>query len=379
MTPELDFIPGLQLSKRFFAEAVEPILQRRFGRLLLGAGHLGSGSDVLGFDTPQSRDHDWGPQATLFFAETDYSAELRAEVCQVMADELPFEVGGYATHFEPFPELGVTPDGRLLHGGHYAPTRERPIRHKVGVTTVRQFCLGYLGVDALDPAGLSSAAWLAVPEQHLRTVTVGGVFRDDLGELGRAREAVRWYPHDLWLYLLAAQWRRIEQEEPFMARCGEVGDELGSCVEASRLVREIMHLCFLMERRYTPYPKWFGSGFRELACSDRVGPALAAALAGGSWRDRERHLAEAYVAVAEMHNALGITDPLPTRVSTFHSRPYLVIHADRFWQAIEARITSVEVRQLPPHIGSTSQWVDSTDIQSYPRWFRPLRGLYESL
>src|SRR5205823_5998937 len=131
-------------------------------------------------------------------------------------------------------------DGQLRDGGHVAKTHERPIRHKVRVTTVRSFCRGYLGVDALVQAGLSPAEWLAIPEQRLRTFRVGGVFRDDLGELTRARDILHWYPHGVWLYLLATQWRRIAQEEPFMARCGDVGDELGSRIEAARIAREIM-------------------------------------------------------------------------------------------------------------------------------------------
>ena len=353
------------------------MLDRHFAHLRLGAGRLGTGSDVLGFDTPRSMDHDWGPQLTLFLAEADYSEDLADEIRRVLGDELPFEVAGIPTHFEPFPDLGMTPDGRLLHGGQMAASHQRPIRHKVSIVTVRRFCLGYLGIDPLDPAGLPAAAWLAMPEQHLRTVTVGAVFRDDLGELTRARAVLRWYPHDLWLYLLAAQWRRIEQEEPFMARCGDVGDELGSRLEAARLAREVMHLCFLMERQYAPYPKWFGTAFSRLACAERVGPGLSAALAADSWQERERHLSSAYEVIAEMHNALGITDPIAPHVSPFHDRPYLVIHADRFWQAIQARITDAEVLRLPQHLGSITQWVDSTDVESYPRWFAPLRALYD--
>ncbi|NTU80855.1 MAG: hypothetical protein HGA45_15995 [Chloroflexales bacterium] len=28
-----------------------------------------------------------------------------------------------------------------------------------------------------------------------------------------------------------------------------------------------MGLCFLIERHYAPYPKWFGSAFQRLACA----------------------------------------------------------------------------------------------------------------
>ncbi|HEU0299458.1 MAG TPA: hypothetical protein VFR37_08395, partial [Longimicrobium sp.] len=61
-----EFIPGLELSRLFFVEAVRPLLDAAFPGLRYAAGLLGSGSDVLGFDTEMSRDHDWGPRVDLF-------------------------------------------------------------------------------------------------------------------------------------------------------------------------------------------------------------------------------------------------------------------------------------------------------------------------
>ena len=111
----------------------------------------------------------------------------------------------------------------------------------------------------------------------------------------------------------------------------------------------------------------------------RIGPSLTSALAAGTWSERERHLSAAYEAVAEMHNALGVTEPLPTRVSPFFNRPYLIIHADRFSDALEARIADEGAKRMPRHAGSTSQWANSTDVQTYPHWFEPLRAVYEEV
>ena len=44
-----------------------------------------------------------------------------------------------------------------------------------------------------------------------------------------------YYPHDVWLYLMAAGWSRIGQEERLMGRAGLVGDELRSAVIGARL------------------------------------------------------------------------------------------------------------------------------------------------
>jgi hypothetical protein len=67
-----------------------------------------------------------------------------------------------------------------------------------------------------------------------------------------------------------------------------------------------------------------------------------------------------------MHNALGITDPLPTQVRPFWARPFQIIHADRFATAIREAIHDEQVRALPAHVGGIDQWVDSTDVLDEP-------------
>jgi hypothetical protein len=71
-----------------------------------------------------------------------------------------------------------------------------------------------------------------------------------------------------------------------------------------------------------------------------------------------------------MHNDLKVTAPLPTGVSPFYSRPFLVIHAERFVQALRDAITDEEVLKLPEHLGSVDQFMDSTDALNRPQWFR---------
>src|SRR4051812_34493876 len=166
----------------------------------------------------------------------------------------------------------------------------------------------------------------------------GAVFHDGLGTLAETRGLLTYYPYDIWLHLLAAQWARISQQEPFVGRTGEVGDELGSALMAADLVQDVMRLGFLMERRYAPYSKWFGSAFARLECASRLRPHLAAVLSAHGWHDRQQHLVRAYEIIAAMHNDLGITEPLSTETSRFHGRPFLIIHADRFADAIRNQI-----------------------------------------
>ncbi len=237
---------------------------------------------------------------------------------------------------------------------------DQPIRHGVAITTLPRFFRSYLNWS--PNVDLRAADWLTFASHHLATIAYGAVYHDDLG-LQAIRDQLAFYPRDVWLYMLAAGWRRISQEEHMMPRAGYVGDELGSTIMGSKLVRDSMRLCFLMERQYAPYPKWFGSAFKRLACADEFAPVLQQAQQAKTWQDREQHLNVAYEALARKHNALHITDPLHTTVSPFFGRPFQVIWGDLFANAIRAEVSDPTIRILASYklIGSVDQWIDSTD------------------
>ncbi len=357
-----EFIPGLELSESFYHEVVRPILDKHLPGLSYSAGLIGKGAEVLGYDTLQSTDHDWGPRVLLFCTEEDY-AQVSERITATMSQELPYEFRGYSTHFI-----------KSQDGAQVMKTISKgPINHKVEVTTIRRF---FRNIPKIDPfAEICALDWLTFSEQALLRVTAGKVFHDGLDELKAIREKFAYYPEDIWRYLLAAQWARIGQEEAFVGRCGDVGDELGSQIIAARLVRDLMRLCFLMEKRYAPYPKWYGTAFSQLACANKLTPILESVLNVSNWREREHHLSRAYETIARMHNDLGITDPFEATVSQFYDRPYLVINGDRFVEAIRATIQDETVKRLPKHIGSVDQFSDSTDlICSWRR--KSLKALY---
>jgi hypothetical protein len=233
-----------------------------------------------------------------------------------------------------------------------------PARHQVMLTTVGEWFTLALGFDPRGP--ISDEDWLGVPSQLLLEATAGAVFEDMTGELTKAREKLRWYPGDVWLYLLGCQWRRIDQEEPFVGRTGEVGDDLGSAVVTARLVRDVMRLCFLIERRHAPYAKWFGTAFARLDCGPLLMPMLREALAATDWKAREAALVPAYEYVAEMFNALGVTEPQLPTVRHFYDRPFRVLGSGRF---VEACMTRTPLRRLG-YTGSVDQFADSTDVLS---------------
>jgi len=94
----------------------------------------------------------------------------------------------------------------------------------------------------------------------------------------------------VWRYVLACQWRRVDQEEPFPGRCAEVGDDLGARIVTARLARDLMRLCLLMHRQYPPYSKWLGTAFaRHSQAAAGLGACLTAAIAADGYQARERH------------------------------------------------------------------------------------------
>ena len=163
-----------------------------------------------------------------------------------------------------------------------------------------------------------------------------------------------------------------------MGRCGDVGDELGSQLVAARLVRDLMRLAFLLERRYAPYSKWLGTAFSRLACGPTLTPILHRVLNSHPWSARQEPLCEAYVMLAEMHNALGITARVEPTITDYFNRPYKVLFADRFVEATRTAIRDDRLNALPADIGGADQWADSTDINSSPARLQKLRVLYES-
>ena len=359
-----EFVSGLELSRQFYHHAVRPILEHEVPKLRYSAGLIGWGSEVLGFDTPISRDHHWGPRVLLFLRDDDVAC-LAKKIDTKLSKGLPYEFMDYSTSFSDPEPNGVRHPLKVTSG---------KVRHMVQIFSVRSFYNARIGVDPYSR--IPATRWLTFPQQRLLELTSGDVFHDGLGELEKIRKKFNYYPRDIWLYMLSAQWKKISQEEAFVGRAGAIGDELGSRLIASRIVHEIIGLCFLMERRYMPYSKWLGSGFSKLAISKRLAPILGEVLSADNWKTKEARLSRAYSVVADAHNKLGITKSLPTRTSNYFNRPYQVIHADRFSDEILSAIASPTVRRLKPYIGSIDQFSCSPDLLSEMGLCADLESIY---
>lgn len=361
-------IPGLELSQDFFNEIAEPILDKMTPELAYTAALIGKGSEVLGFDDKISSDHHWGPRVMLFLPEEDLP-KYRDRIGEIMTHQLPYNYRGYSTNFTP--PISDDDVSQLLQ-----EISSGPVNHLVEVHSLNDYCLEYLGIK--PSSDLTPAVWLTIPGQKLRAFTGGAIFRDDSGLLTDLRKRLQYYPGDIWLYMLAAGWARIGQEEPFLGRTGIVNDELGSRLIGARLVHNLMNICFLIEKTYPPYSKWFGSAFKQLDCSSKLEPIFQRVLDAADWQEREKHLIRAYEFVADKHNQLKITKPLPVIASQFHNRPFSVIQADHFVAAIKTQIQDPEVKRIAEltHNGAAEQFSTSTDLLCNTRILARLREIY---
>jgi hypothetical protein len=337
------FVPGRELAQAFYADVIEPLVRD----VPHSAALLGWGSDVVGFDTERSTDHGWGPRLQLFVGADDV-ADVRSRI----EDGLPDEFRGWPTRFG---------------------WDDVPVSHHVTVTTLGAWLARQLGFDPRQR--MTTVDWLTTPQQLLLEVTGGLVFHDGLGEVEPVRAALAWFPDDVWRWLVGCQWWRIDQEEPFVGRTAEIGDELGSRIVAARLARDTMRLSFLLERRYAPYTKWLGSAFARLESAGDVGPHLASMLEARDFAEREAAWVAAVEAIAVRHNALGLTEPLDPTVRPFHNRPFRVLDAGRFASATIDTVDNSFLRALP-RVGSIDQVVDSTDVSSHADVARRFATIY---
>ena len=405
-------INGLELSRRFYSEEVAPRIAQRWPDLAYSAALIGHGSEVLGFDDDTSPDHHWGPRVMLFLRPDDLD-KVSGNISSHLAQTLPYEFLGFPTNFSaPNPE---DPGVQLL-----SPINEGPVNHRVEMLDLGSYLGRYLGVE--DPSGIDEHDWLTLPEQKLRSLTSGDVFHDGLpvaalggaaaerdapsggtpapadgraaapangtpttpaaapaGALTRMRELLAYYPRNVWYYQIASCWARIGQEEHLMGRAGSVGDEVGSAVIGARLVRDVMRLCFLMERTYAPYAKWFGTAFRQLSCGPELYAVLQAALTAVTWKEREVSLVTAYERIARMHNELGFSDPLPENAHQFHGRRFSVIADHGFAEAVLEQIEPeflTDVTRRSP-IGGIDLFSDNTDLLEDSAFRSVLRALYD--
>ncbi|WP_245631547.1 DUF4037 domain-containing protein [Curtobacterium ammoniigenes] len=324
---------GVALAQQFFVRVVRPLLAERAPDIPVIAARLGTGSDVLGFDDDMSRDHDWGLRLNVFVPPGDVGVVRR-----ILDEQLPAEFLGHPTRF--------------------AFSGDSEERHHVDVETLERFTAERLGFDPRSRATV--ADWLSVTGQSILELTAGRVFADPFGELTALRQALDWYPDDLWRYLIACDFGRIDQELPLLGRAADRGDALGADLIGARIAHAMMHLSFLANRTWWPYAKWFGTAWAQLPDADDLLRPLRGVIAGDTAVARNTAAEEALTLILWRLRARGLST-VDEPALPFWDRPYIRPNPEIVDQ-LRAGIREPSVRDLPLGVGSVEQRTDNVDI-----------------
>lgn len=347
------FVPGLELARTFYREVVASLVPVPHTAALIGEG-----SEVLGYDTERSTDHEWGPRLQLFVPAAEVVSVAERVRCGLPAEHRGFPVRWFSL------------------------VEQRETDH-IEIGALDDWLRDNLRSLPITASGdLDVAGWLAMPQQHLLQLTAGEVFRDDDGDLTRLRAGLEWYPTDVWRWLIACQWQAIGGAEPFLGRAAEIGDDRGARLITSRLCRMIMELAFLQERRYRPYEKWFGRAFDKLECAFELGSLLDDALAMAPVSTAGSALSRALLLMAHRHNELAISEPVSPVIGDFAVlvndavRPYPVLNTPDLINAAIDAIGDRSLRDLP-RIGAIDQLTHADDILiNFSGLQSELAGLY---
>jgi hypothetical protein len=277
---------------------------------------------------------------------------------------------------------GLPPEYRGYPTAWFSLAQQR-VAHHIEIGTLHDWLTSHFGVD--PRSGLDHAAWLGLPQLHLLQLTRGEVFRDDSGELTELRMLLRWYPTDVWRWLVASQWHLIANTEPLVGRTLEASDRRGARLLVYRLCRLIMEMAFLQERRYWPYDKWFASAFAELDAAATLGPLIDKTLDEPPRARPDSPLSTALITLAERHNALGITEPVAPTMGDFNVhindavRPYAVLNTGEFVNASVNAIADPALRNLV-RVGSIDQLTHADDAMiNFTTWPNALTYNYRTL
>lgn len=234
---------GMALSRKYY-EAVRGQLLADYAPIChrIAVGLVGHGSECLGFDDAQSRDHDFGPGFCVWLTEADYA--VFGKQMQQAYDALPREFAGF-------------------------PARQNTPRsgQRVGVFSTSNFYSQFLGAAELPQ---SEADWLQIPEEMLACAVNGEVFSDPLGEFTRMRTALQAY------YPLSVKRRKLAQAVAKMAQSGQYnlprflkrGEAATALMVQAEFIRHTCLAVHVLNARFAPVWKWLP---RSLAQLPRLG------------------------------------------------------------------------------------------------------------
>ena len=237
---DLKNIKGLELSKRYFYDIVLPEFEKTLFDILplCAFGLVGEGSECYGYDDELSKDHDFGPSLCIWLRKDDY-LKYKDRINEVLKNLSKTYLG--------FQELKESEWGY----------------NRRGLLNIEDFYFKFIG-SANSPQTIND--WQKIPENALATVTNGEVFLDNLGEFTKIREQLlNYYPKAIRQNKIATRLMNISQHGQYnYVRCLRRNDLVAANQCLYLFVDEVIHLVFLLNRRYKIFYKWANRALLDL-------------------------------------------------------------------------------------------------------------------
>ncbi|MFN8445313.1 MAG: DUF4037 domain-containing protein [Caldilineaceae bacterium] len=250
---------GLAVAKEFYDEWGKEYLQKSFPELVarVAIGRV-FGSDVIGADDEISKDHNWGPQFTIFLSAEDY-AEYGEKLSAVMNAAAPNPWKGFRLDGAGDQSVEVESIPNMMET--WIGFREKPGSDEAWAIIVKERIDG----------GVNQAR-----ESILYFLRHAAIWYDGSGELSSWREALHTYPEKIWYIRLAEEIFRVWQhgEYNFVQRVAKRNDPLAKAVCIGEFVSAVMSTLLLIHRDYVPYWKWLAHEFRKLEAAQSYAPLL---------------------------------------------------------------------------------------------------------
>ena len=309
---------GLDEARKFYDTAGREMISRDFAEYesRIAVGLVGHGSECFGFDDELSRDHDFETGFCLWLTKEDEEKigfkltraydKLKADYCGV----------------------------ELTHTSVIGSNSQ-------GVSRIGDFYRRYTGSDG---APATWRDWLYTESAFFAEATNGEVFRDDLGEFSKVRNAIlTGMPEDVRLKKIAARCVRMAQTGQYnYARSLAHGEEGAAMLALDDFVRNAVEIIFLLNKKHCPYYKWM---FRAMKGLDKLAD-LAAPLEFLLTADNDEHGKKVKKEIVE-DVCLAVAKELVAQNLSDAKENYLEPHGF----SVQKRIKTAEIRNLHILIG----------------------------
>ncbi|MGN0436346.1 MAG: DUF4037 domain-containing protein, partial [Wujia sp.] len=248
---EPEYNSMLDVCQAYYEKYGKPMIHEKFAEYedKIAVGICGEGSECLGVEDEISLDHDCGPGFALWVTDRVYD-EI-GEKLQMAYEGLPKIFAGY-----------IRTDTAMGSG-------------RCGVCRIDDFYKRVLGGENI-PDRVED--WYKLEEAALAMAVNGMVFTDNEGIFSAKREKLMtYYPHKIWIEKLSRELMYAAQTGQYnYGRAMARGDYVTSSLALAEYMKSIMHVVFLLNKRYCPYYKWQHTLVKGLAILPEIGYILEA-------------------------------------------------------------------------------------------------------